>query len=141
MNLWRLWTCRGSGDARNRETDKKRKRLPRSEPQTASDSQDTSDGNDGNSLSPVFERSGNQMSVSRSGRYKQRLRKRSAIFENPQLGPVTSNGNSCPALSGKEFGNKEEPFTSGTHDSVVATGATGDGKETSSCEVIWIAEL
>ncbi|KAH6930282.1 hypothetical protein HPB50_012294 [Hyalomma asiaticum] len=36
--------------------------------------------------SPGFERTGNQLSVSRSGRHKQRLRRRSTIFENPTLG-------------------------------------------------------
>ncbi|KAH7951185.1 hypothetical protein HPB52_006242 [Rhipicephalus sanguineus] len=55
--------------------------------------------------SPAFERTGNQLSVSRSGRHKQRLRRRSTIFENPTLG--RSIGSKSPQQAAEDGGDQE----------------------------------
>ncbi|XP_049524909.1 uncharacterized protein LOC125946267 [Dermacentor silvarum] len=81
------------------------------------DNLDQADGE----TSPGFERTGNQLSVSRSGRHKQRLRRRSTIFENPTLG--RSAANKSPRQSsgdGQDQENKEpgEPEEEENNDGV-----------------------
>ncbi|XP_013789440.1 uncharacterized protein LOC106473302 [Limulus polyphemus] len=76
MSFWKFWEPK----PKNR----KEQVANNSDVSAAQDSHDQKD-------SPSFERkrSRNQMSVSRSGRYKQRQRRRSGILDNPTLSVKT----------------------------------------------------